>query len=94
MASRDMINYCLDNFIIHAINMLCQHIVKKVCNGEAARNQAIKVAKTANAALYPCDTPLAVADDPPPLDNPKKQVLVLRWSAPSTTKTSRTVPIS
>jgi len=94
MAPRGMINYCSDNSIVHAVNKLCQDIAKKVRNGEAACNRPIKVAKTAYGAQYPGDPTLALADDPPPLDNPKKQVLVLTSSAPSTTKTSRTVPIS
>jgi len=89
-----MINYCLDNSIVHAVNMLCQDIAKKVHNGEAARNRAIKAAKTAHAAQNPGGPPPALADDPPPLDNPKKQVLVSTSSALSTTKTSRTAPIS
>jgi len=89
-----MINYCSDNSIVHAVNMLCQDIAKKVRNGEAARNRAIMAAKTAHAAQYPGNPPPALADDPPPLDNPKKQVLVSTSSAPSTTKTSRTAPIS
>jgi len=76
IAPRGIINYCSDYAIVHAVNMLCQDITKKVRNGEAARNRAIKAAKTAHAAQYPGDSPPALADDPPHLDNPKKQVLV------------------
>ena len=52
MAPRGMINYCSDNAIVDAVNMLCQDIAKKVRNGEAARNRAIKAHKTAYAAQY------------------------------------------
>jgi hypothetical protein len=34
MAPRGMINYCADKGIIHAVNMLCQDIAKKLRNGE------------------------------------------------------------
>jgi len=94
MVPRGMINCCSDNSIVNARNMLCQDIAKKVHNGEAARNRAIKAAKTAHTAQYPGDPPPVLADYPPPLDNAKKQVLVSTSSATSTTKTSRTAPVS
>ena len=85
MALRGMIDYCSDNSIVLAVKLLCQDIAKKICNGEAARNGAIKAAKTAHAAQYPGDPPSALVDDPLHLANPKKQVLVLTSSTPSTT---------
>jgi len=37
MTPRGMVNYAADKQILHAVNMLCQDIAKKVRNWEAAR---------------------------------------------------------
>jgi len=58
MAPRRMINYAVDFKVLHAVNMLCQDIVKKVRNGEAAWTRAIKAARTVHAASYPGDPSL------------------------------------
>jgi len=62
IAPRGMINYAADKTILHAANMLCQNIARKVRNRKAARTRAIKAART------------ALADDPPL--QPQKQIVL------------------
>ena len=77
MAPRGMINYSEESEILHAVNMLCQDIAKKVRNGESARNRAIKAAVAAHAAQYPGDpSPPALADQPAPLTSAKNQIVL------------------
>ena len=88
MAPRRMINYAADSKVLHAVNILCQDITKKVRNGEAAQTRAIKAARTAHAASYPGDpSPPALVEDPPPL-HPAKQIVLS-----TTTKTTKAATI-
>jgi len=77
MAPSGMINYSEESEILHAVNMLCQDIAKKVRNGELACNRAIKAAAAAHAAQYPGDlSPPALADQPAPLTGAKNQIVL------------------
>ncbi|RPB19011.1 hypothetical protein L211DRAFT_853580 [Terfezia boudieri ATCC MYA-4762] len=76
MAPRGKINYCTDKEIIHAVNMLCQDIAKKVRSGETACDQAISSAEAAHAAHYPRDPPPALSDKPPDLGSPNKKIVM------------------
>ncbi|RPB22324.1 hypothetical protein L211DRAFT_850640 [Terfezia boudieri ATCC MYA-4762] len=76
MAPRGKINYCTDKEIIHAVNMLCQDIAKKVRSGETARDQVISSAEAAHAAHYPRDPPPALSDKPPDLGSPNKKIVM------------------
>jgi len=88
MAPRGMINYVADKTILHAVNILCQDIVKKVRNGKAAWTRAIKAARTAYAAQHPGDpSPPALADNPSRLQ-PQKQIIL------STTTTSKAAAVA
>src|SRR5437870_10133512 len=82
---KGMINYCSDKAIIHAVNILCQHIAKKVRGGETTYNNAIKGARAAHAWQYPGDpNPPHLNDHPPPLRSPTlatKQLLLPRSSS-------------
>jgi len=76
IASCGMINYAADSKVLHAVNILCQDIAKKVRNGEAAQTRAIKAARTTHAASYLGDpSPPALAEDPPSL-HPTKQIVL------------------
>jgi len=77
MAIRGMINYSEEGEILHAVNMLCQDIPKKVWNGESARNWAIKAAPAAHAPQYPGDSsPPSLVDQPAPLTSAKNQIVL------------------
>ncbi|RPB18588.1 hypothetical protein L211DRAFT_853967 [Terfezia boudieri ATCC MYA-4762] len=76
MAPRGKINYCTHKEIIHAVNMLCQDIAKKVCSGETVRNQAISSTEAAYAIHYPRDPPRALSDKPLDLGSPNKKIVM------------------
>ncbi|RPB18072.1 hypothetical protein L211DRAFT_854504 [Terfezia boudieri ATCC MYA-4762] len=76
IAPRGKINYCTDKEIIHAVNILCQDVAKKVCSGETARDQAISSAEAAHASHYPRDPPPALSDKPLDLGSPNKKIVM------------------